>query len=169
MELSSQHSSKTALWIYRLLRLSVGITFIWSGLSKLIDPKSFATIIEAYGLIPEAAIVPAAIGLSLLEVAAGAGLVIDMQWSLAVIAGLLILFAAILGYGLWMGLDVDCGCFGTDDPEGAAYHSLRPALYRDMAMLAGIGYLFLWRRQQSVQPIRFSDLHQHFTNMRRRQ
>jgi uncharacterized membrane protein YphA (DoxX/SURF4 family) len=168
MELSLQNSSKTTFWIYRLLRISLGIIFIWSGFSKLIAPKSFATIIEAYGLIPEVTILPAAIGLSLLEVAAGVGLVMDVQWSLGIVAGLLILFTVIIGYGLWIGLDVDCGCFGPDDPEGAAYHSLRPALYRDMIMLAGIGYLFLWRWQQSSHPVRFSDLYQFYTNIKRR-
>jgi len=168
MRLSSHHSSKTALWIYRLLRIPLAIIFIWSGFSKLIDPKSFAMIIEAYGLIPQVTILPAAIGLSLLEVAAGVGLVMDVQWSLGIVAGLLILFTVVIGYGLWIGLDVDCGCFGPDDPEGAAYHSLRPALYRDMLMLAGIGYLFLWRWQQSIHPVRFSDLYQFYTHIRRR-
>lgn len=151
-------SSKTGSWLYRLLRITWGAIFIWSGLSKLTAPESFATIIEAYGLIPEVTILPAAIGLSLLEVAAGAGLIMDVRWSLGIITGLLGLFMAILGYGLWMGLDVDCGCFGPGDPEGAAFHTLRPALYRDLAMLAGIGYLYLWRRLQAHQPLRFSDL-----------
>jgi uncharacterized membrane protein YphA (DoxX/SURF4 family) len=146
----------------------LGIIFIWSGFSKLTDPNNFSTIIEAYGLISETAVLPAAIGLSLLEVVAGVGLVVDVQWSLGIMTGLLVLFTAVIGYGLWIGLDVDCGCFGPDDPEGAVYHSLRPALYRDMAMLAGIGYLFLWRWLQSSHPVRFSDLYQIFTNVRRR-
>jgi len=124
-------------------------------------------IIEAYGLIPATITMPAAIGLSLLEVAAGAGLVLDVQWSLGIMAGLLTLFTAVIGYGLWIGLDVDCGCFGPDDPEGAAFHSLRPALYRVMVMLAGIGYLFFWRWQQSSHPMRFSDFYQIYTNIRR--
>ena len=41
------------------------------------------------------------------------------------------LFMAILGYGISMGLDVDCGCFGPEDPESKAFHGLRAALYRD--------------------------------------
>lgn len=134
-------------------------------------PESFATIIQAYGLIPEALVLPAAVSLSILETAAGVSLVVDLQWSLGIITGLLALFMAILGYGLWMGLDVDCGCFGPNDPEAAAYHSLRPALYRDICMLAGIGYLFAYRRLQAHQPLRFSDLGRIYTSIleRRRQ
>jgi len=73
-----------------------------------------------------------------------------------------------VGYGLELGLDVDCGCFGPGDPEGRAYHSLRPALYRDTIMLAGIGYLFLWRRWQSARPVRLAVIHQKIVNMIRR-
>ncbi|MEJ2158353.1 MAG: DoxX family protein, partial [Desulfobacteraceae bacterium] len=62
---------------------------------------------------------------------------------------LLLLFMMVLGYGIWLGLDVDCGCFAAGDPEGGAYHGLRPALYRDAVMLAGMGYLILWKRRQN--------------------
>lgn len=159
---------KTALWLYRLLRICLGTIFIWSGLSKLMAPEGFAAIIQAYGLIPEANALSAAVGLSILETAAGMGLVMDVQWSLPVITGQLVFFMAILGYGLWLGLDVDCGCFGPGDPEAAAYHSLRPALYRDICMLAGIGCLFVYRRRQAHQPLRFSDLGRIYTSTMRR-
>lgn len=155
-------------WIYRGVRVMLGIIFICSGGAKLFNPQNFAVIINAYGLIPEPAVLPAAVGLSILEMVAGAGLLLDVQWSLGIIAGLLLLFTAILSYGLWMGLDVDCGCFGPDDPEGQAYHSLRPALYRDMAMMAGAGYLFFWRRLKSLRPVKFSTLYQIVAKKQRR-
>ncbi|MDO9265193.1 MAG: hypothetical protein Q7U02_14580, partial [Desulfosalsimonadaceae bacterium] len=69
--------------------------------------------------------------------------------SLEIITGLLVLFMAILEYGIRMGLDVDCGCFGVDDPEHRGFGSLRPALYRDMGMMAGIVYLYIWRYWQN--------------------
>ena len=156
------------VWLYRLIRTALAIVFIWSGCSKLIDPRGFAAIIQAYGLIPDGTVLFAAIGLSSLELAVGAGLALDLQWSLGIITGLLLLFMAILGYGLWLGLDVDCGCFGPDDPEGRAYHSLRPAFYRDMVMMTGIGYLFFWRWRQTVYPVKFSTLYQFYSHIRRR-
>jgi hypothetical protein len=45
-----------------------------------------------------------------------------------------------------LGLDIDCGCFGPEDPESRAYGGLRTALYRDLAMAAGVAYLYWWRR-----------------------
>jgi hypothetical protein len=56
------------------------------------------------------------------------------------------LFIAVLAYGLWMGLDVDCGCFGPEDPEAEAFHALRLSFYRDLLMLTGVGFMYGWRR-----------------------
>lgn len=137
---------------YCLIRIAIGAIFVWSGASKLLDHQQFAVIIEAYGLIPEMTVVPTAFTLTLLELLAGIGLILDIQGSLGLITGMLLLFMAILSYGLWIGLDVDCGCFGPEDPEAEAFHGLRPALYRDMVMLTGIGYLFFWRRIASIRP-----------------
>ncbi len=146
------------LWLYRLVRLGLAVVFIWSGLSKLIKPQSFILIIEAYGFVPDPLLWPMAIFLCLAELAGGIGLLLDTQYALGLITGLLLLFMMVLGYGLWLGLDVDCGCFGPDDPEGQAYHSLRPALFRDMGMLASIGFLYFQRYRQSIKPQRLPSI-----------
>jgi len=139
---------------YHLIRVSLSVIFLWSGISKLVSPKAFAVIIDAYGLMPEAWILPLAIILPLLEMVFGLGLLLDIRGSLAGIMGLLMLFMAILSYGIWLGLDVDCGCFGPKDPESEAFHSLRPALYRDFVMIAGVIYLYIWRYYRSIKPVR---------------
>ena len=105
-------------------------------------------------MIPESWIMPVAVGLPVLEVLAALGLLMDIRGSLTVITALLVLFMGILGYGVWMGLDIDCGCFGPEDPEADAYNGLRPALYRDIVMMAGVCYLYFWRFHRSVSPIR---------------
>ena len=99
---------------------------------------------------------PLAVFLPLLEMIFGLGLLLDIKGSLAGITGLLMLFTAILGYGIRLGLDVDCGCFGPQDLESRAYHSLRPALYRDFAMIAGVIFLYLWRQYHSIKPVKIS-------------
>jgi hypothetical protein len=102
-----------------------------------------------------------------LEVAGGIGLIWEIEGSLAVIAGLLVLFVAILGYGIRMGLDVDCGCFSADDPEAQAFHGLRPSLYRDLAMLAGIGFMYGWRRYRAIQQVKITLVIKKLTKKRR--
>jgi len=143
---------------YTIIRIAIGVVFVWSGAIKLMDHRSFAVIIEAYGLIPEATVVPVSLFLATVELLAGLGLIWDIQGALGLITGMLLFFMTVLGYGLWMGLDVECGCFGPEDPEAEAYHGLRPALYRDMILLAGLGYLFAWRRIGSVRPRKLFDL-----------
>lgn len=139
-------------WIYRIVRWVLGGIFIYSGATKLLAPQTFAVLIEAYGLIPDMLLMPVALILPALEVVAGVGLLFDIRGSLAVISGLLLLFIAILGYGIRMGLDVDCGCFGPEEPEAEAFHGLRLALYRDMVMLTAVIFLYGMRRYGCAQP-----------------
>jgi uncharacterized membrane protein YphA (DoxX/SURF4 family) len=146
--------------IYRLARWSLGLVFIYAGTIKLLAPRNFAVLIEAYGIVPDGLLMFVAIFLPALEVVAGIGLLFDIEGSLAVIAGLLALFIAILGYGIWMGLDVDCGCFGPDDPEAGAFQGLRQSLYRDMAMLAGIALIYGWRRRCRIKPVKATEIFQ---------
>jgi hypothetical protein len=60
---------------------------------------------------------------------------------------------AVVSYGIWMGLDIDCGCFGPGDLEGEAYKGLRPALYRNLILSVGIFYLYGWRFIRAVKPV----------------
>lgn len=134
-----------SIWPYRIVRWGLSITFLYAGITKLMDPDAFAIIIDAYGLLPGNLIMPVAILLPGLEVIAAMGLIFDVRGCLSVITGLLILFLGILGYGIWMGLDIDCGCFAPEDPEYRAYGGLRMAFYRDLVMAAGVVYLYMWR------------------------
>lgn len=148
--------------IYLMVRILLGTVFLGSGISKLMAPQNFSVIIQSYGLIPDFWILPTAIILSILEVGAGLGLVLDIHGSLAIITALLGVFIVILGYGIWMGFDVDCGCFGPGDPEANAFHGLKPALVRDIIMVMGVFYLYFWRFRQNVTPRRLSNVVKHF-------
>jgi uncharacterized membrane protein YphA (DoxX/SURF4 family) len=142
----------TMEWLYRLCRWTLGGIFIYAGSTKLLEPEIFAVLIEAYGIVPERLLMPVATGLPLLEVIAGIGLLFDIRGSLSLTTGLLVLFMVVLGYGIAMGLDVDCGCFGPEDPEAEAFHGLRLSLYRDLAMMAGVFFIYGWRRYRAIRP-----------------
>jgi uncharacterized membrane protein YphA (DoxX/SURF4 family) len=143
-----------SIWSYRAVRLALGVLFIWAAALKLMDLEIFAVTIGAFGLLPKPLVGLAALLLPLIELAAGLGLILDARGSLAVMAGLLIMFALILAYGLWLGLDIDCGCYGPGDPEAEAFSSLRSSLYRDVAMLGGVLYLYWWRSREGRDPLR---------------
>ncbi|HYA14933.1 MAG TPA: MauE/DoxX family redox-associated membrane protein [Syntrophales bacterium] len=136
--------------LYRIVRFGLATIFIYAGVSKLFDPKAFARLVSAYSIFPEAVLPVIAIGLPLIETLAGIGLLLDIRGSLAVISGLLGLFIFVLGFGILKDLNVDCGCFGTE--ELARQDSLRQAFYRDLVLISIIIpflYLSRWIRQYS--------------------
>ncbi len=145
-------------WLYFLIRLALAFLFIFSGINKLINPLAFAVIIDAFGLAPSELALGLAIIISILEIFSGSALLFDVHGSLGVISVLLGVFMLVLGYGIWMGLDVDCGCFGPDDLEAEAFHNLQSALYRDLLMVVGILYLYYWRFKNSIQPLKAFDI-----------
>jgi uncharacterized membrane protein YphA (DoxX/SURF4 family) len=150
-------------WIYHAIRIGLGLIFFWSGITKIVDIPVFAVLIDAYGLIPEPMLLPVAVLLSLTELVAGVGLMGDVQWTLEIITGLLILFILVLAYGIRMGLDVDCGCFGPEDPEAEAFHGLRSALIRDVLMMIGVVYLYFQRHIRRIRPYRMTELLNYLT------
>ena len=139
--------------IYQLLRLLLTGVFFWSGLSKALAPQDFATTIAAYGLLPENLITGAAVLLIALELIAAGGLLLEKRGALLLLTLQLLVFMAVLGYGIRLGLDIDCGCFGPNDPEAAAFHDLRGALLRDCGFLSAIAYLYAWRFQNRLRPV----------------
>jgi uncharacterized membrane protein YphA (DoxX/SURF4 family) len=165
-KMSYYRNSNVLFWLYHVVRLSISILFIWSGISKLYDPASFAVIIEAYGLIPDLMIIPLAVLLPLAEVTLGVGLTFDIKGSLASITMMLLCFVTILLYGIWLGLDIDCGCFDPGDPEAETFHGLSDALFRDIWLVVGIMYLYLFRYIKSLKPIELRSLLDKFKSKR---
>ena len=118
---------------------------------KLGNLQGFATVIDDFGLLPESWIGPVAIMLPVVELLAALGLLLDMRGALASVVIMLLLFIAVLVYGIMLGLDIDCGCFGPEDPGTRVYGSLQSSLARDMAMIGGAAYLYWWRHTQSTK------------------
>lgn len=149
--------------VYQLCCWTLGVVFIYAGLTKLFTPKVFAVLIDAYGIVPDIMLMPVAVFLPVLEVTAGVGILFNIKGSLTMILGMTVLFLFIMGYGIHMGLDVDCGCFGPKDPEAKAFHGLRAAFDRDLIMLAGVCFAFGWRKFRGISPKSFT----HYLNIYR--
>lgn len=126
--------------------------FLWSGITKSLQPELFAATVGAYGLLPDLLILPVAVSLILAEIIAAVGLLFEKHGSLTSMTLMMILFLGVLSYGIYLGLDVDCGCFGPDDPEAEAFYNLREALLRDLLLMLTIGYLYLWRFINRLTP-----------------
>lgn len=128
------------LWLDRVGRWILAIVFLYAGVPKLADPQLFATIIGAYGLLPDSLLLPVAVLLPLAEVAAALLLFCGRREGLWLSAFMILLFLCVLGYGIFLGLDIDCGCFGPEDPEHAAFSGLRGSFIRDLMLCIPLLY-----------------------------
>jgi len=138
--------------LYLVLRFLVAGVFLWSGASKALHPELFEETVGAYGLLPPVLVFPFALAFICAEIVAGIGLFLDKRGALALIALMMVVFLAVLGYGISLGLDVDCGCFGPNDPEAQVFHDLRGAFIRDLFILLAIVYLYIWRLSNGLSP-----------------
>lgn len=133
--------------LYHLLRLSLAFIFIYAGLVKLMNPQAFAHALAQFELIPEGLLPLVALGLPGVELLAGLGLAVDLRFCMTAILVMLTGFLLILGYAILKDLDIDCGCFTLD--ELTERTSVKRAFFRDLLMMAAIGFLFWWRRSRT--------------------
>ena len=134
-------------WPDRVIRGVLAFLFIYGGGLKLMDPKAFAAALSHYDLIPEMLLPVVAVVLPALEVVAGMALLFNLPGGLTVITGLLVLFVAVLGYGILTDLNVDCGCFGPEEVAGR--QSLRQAFIRDLLLIGAASFLYYTRWTRS--------------------
>jgi uncharacterized membrane protein YphA (DoxX/SURF4 family) len=161
------HFSRRPLRLaYQLARIGIALIFLWSGLSKTFDPGMFAETIEAFGLLPPVTSMPAAILLISAELLAGFGLLFEKRGALTAITLMMLMFLGVLSYGISIGLDIDCGCFGPGDVEARAFHDLRGAVRRDLLILFAIAYLYLWRFFNKLAPRPWSGRHSRQTDFK---
>lgn len=140
-------------WLYHLVRLVIGGIFIYAGAVKLLAPRAFAHVIAQYGLVPDPLLPVVAVGLPAIELLAGMGLVFGIRGSLTGITILLGMFLLVLGYAIFMDMNIDCGCFTQEEIDGQ--HGLKTAFLRDMLMIAAILFLYWRRRMRSpAKPVR---------------
>jgi uncharacterized membrane protein YphA (DoxX/SURF4 family) len=139
----------TFAWMSVAARLLLAGVFVFAGVPKLFDPESFAITISAYGLLPDGLVYPAAVFLPIFEICTAVGLLLGRRWAIIATLLLYVVFISVLSYGVYLGLDIDCGCFGPEDPEHAALAGLRTALYRDLLLLVPAVYClwYAWSRK----------------------
>lgn len=132
-------------------RWGVGLIFVYAAVPKLLDITVFSQTIDAYGLVPDFLVVAVAVLLPVLEIVIAAGLFIKKKIAVYSSLALLFLFIAVLGYGIWMGFDIDCGCFGSDDPEYKAFNGLKFAFARDVVLALFLFFVLWFQRYQLIQ------------------
>jgi uncharacterized membrane protein YphA (DoxX/SURF4 family) len=125
------------------LRLGLAAVWLVSGFRKLVDPGQTYVAVQAYDLLPGAAVGPVATALPLVELALGLLLLIGWRVRAAAALSAVLLAAFVVGIAqAWArGLAIDCGCFGSGGPvaEGETDYPRQIAL--DVALLAAAIWL----------------------------
>ena len=96
-----------------IVRIFLGMMFIFSGIFKAIDPYSFSKVIILYKIIPEIVVPYAAIVVPYVELMVGSLLIIGFRIrSVSFISILLmIVFTIAITVNVIRGESFDCGCF----------------------------------------------------------
>ncbi len=107
--------------IYRVIELAarivLGLVFLVYGLDKILHPDDFARAIANYRLLPEALVNLVAVMLPWVECVCGL-LLLAGQWvrSAALVSAFLLgVFMVAVSITLARGLDINCGCFNTNE------------------------------------------------------
>ncbi|MGE4293798.1 MAG: MauE/DoxX family redox-associated membrane protein [Desulfovibrio sp.] len=117
--------------LLHFLRPLVGVIFVLASFDKLQHPGAFAAIVENYRILPALFVNPVAVVLPWVEFLCGLGLILNVmaRGASLVAAVLMAIFLCALGFNLYRGLDVACGCFSTDPTAtgNALWYLLRDA------------------------------------------
>lgn len=123
-----------ARYLLLLLRVVLGAVFVYAAWLKLKDPwQLFAMAVDAYGLLPQWAVIVVARTLPWVELVLGVLLIAGLWLRLSAAALSLILlgFFALMVRSYAAGMAIDCGCFGAGEKISAL------TLLRDGGLLLG--------------------------------
>ncbi len=110
--------SKKSLFVL-LARLALAGAFVMAALPKIQDPVAFAASVAAFRVINSDLSSWVALFLPWLELVLGIGILLPAirRASAALIGLLLIAFIALHASAWARGLDISCGCFGSESGE----------------------------------------------------
>lgn len=140
------NSRAMLLWLDRFCRWVISLFFLVAAVPKLFNVSGFAAVIDAYAILPDVLLLPTAVILPVVEILLAVGLLFNRLKSKIGIVVVLLFFIFLLSYSISQGLDIDCGCFGSEDPEFRAFKGLKVALVRDIVMLVPLAYSFWYHR-----------------------
>lgn len=103
-----------------LLRVFLGVVFIFASIDKISDPDSFAGSVGSYRIVSGTPALLIATVLPWIELLCGLGLLLGIfiRGSALLIVIMLAAFSVLVVSALWRGLDISCGCFTQDPAAG---------------------------------------------------
>lgn len=136
-----------------IIRILVGLLFIFSGLVKANDPLGLSykmqEFFELWGLhsFNDYTLILSVV-LNAFEIIAGVALLVRWQFQLTgwLLLLLILFFTALTGYTYWTGMPKNCGCFGDCLPISAQF-----SFFKDVVLTILICFL-LWQARLIKKP-----------------
>lgn len=123
--------------LLNLIRIGLGIIFVYAAVPKILRPDEFADAINNYRILPVFLINLMAICLPYVELLIGIFLIFGFRLkavSFGSLALMIIFIIAILS--AWIrGIDVNCGCFGTGEEIISYKEIIRDIIFLLMALI----------------------------------
>lgn len=116
--------------LHYILRLLLASVFLIAGTVKLFGLAEFTQSVGNFGLVPDWFVFQTAVSITVAELAIGIAVLLYLRWSLPAVLVLLGLFLGVLIYGIALGLDIHCGCFGP-----AIHVSLTQQVFMDAGLI----------------------------------
>lgn len=132
-------------WASLVIRVVVGLVWIYAGALKLPDPGASVDAVRAYQLLPGETAVTVGHLLPVPEVVVGVMLVLGVLLRAAAVASAVLFVAFIIGIAsVWArGIEIDCGCFGGGGYDPNATSKYPWEIARDAGLLA-LSLALLW-------------------------
>ena len=134
----------SAKWIYTVMRILIGVIFVWASWDKMLNPDGFARIIENYQILPDSFIAPTALLLPWVEALCGVLLISGrgVKGSALIVDFLLVVFILALIISIHRGVDITCGCFSVSDQQVKSLYGL---IIRDILLFAACSWVLYMR------------------------
>jgi uncharacterized membrane protein YphA (DoxX/SURF4 family) len=135
-------------WIALPVRVYLGGVYVFACYHKILDPKAFALDVATYQFLPLCLVDLFALILPWVELFAGAMLVLGLSVQAASLLTMVMTasFMIALGWALYLGLDMSCGCFASQAATQNDSISWR-TMARDSVWLVQSVYVFLFDRR----------------------
>jgi uncharacterized membrane protein YphA (DoxX/SURF4 family) len=130
-----------------LIRLFVGIVFIYASLDKIAQPDQFARIVYNYQLLPGGLINLMALILPWVEIICGVFIILGIFYkgTVLILNLMVVVFIFAVGVNVIRGVNLECGCFTV---SSKARNDALGLLFRDIGLLILTIYLWLNRSRR---------------------
>jgi protein-disulfide isomerase/uncharacterized membrane protein YphA (DoxX/SURF4 family) len=132
-------------WLGTVVRIALGVVWIWASWEKMQSPRKFVQAVRAYDVTPEWLSKAIGYGLPVFEFSLGVLLILGVAVRLAAAFSAVLFVFFLIGViqASARGLRLDCGCFGGGGTITGPTHYMRDIL-RDLGLLAMAAYLIVW-------------------------